>query len=35
MKAFVIGVMALLLAACAQTTLPTSNNVTDWQVFGK
>ena len=35
MKAFVIGVMALLLAACAQTTLPTSNNVTDWQVFGR
>ncbi|MCF7509243.1 MULTISPECIES: DUF2799 domain-containing protein [Vibrio] len=35
MKTFVIGAMALLLAACAQTTLPTSNNVTDWQVFGK
>lgn len=35
MKTFVIGSMVLLLAACAQTTLPTSNNVTDWQVFGK
>lgn len=35
MKVFVIGSMALILAACAQTTLPTSSNVTDWQAFGK
>ncbi|PFG45362.1 uncharacterized protein DUF2799 [Vibrio sp. ES.051] len=35
MRAFVIGAMALLLVACAQTTLPTSSSVVDWQAFGK
>ncbi len=35
MRLFVVGAMLLFLNACAQTTLPTSVSVTDWQAFGK
>lgn len=35
MRVLIIGAMMMLLSACAQTTLPTSTSVTDWQAFGK
>ncbi len=35
MRLFVVGAMLLFLNACAQTTLPTSVSVIDWQAFGK
>ncbi|APX07421.1 MULTISPECIES: DUF2799 domain-containing protein [Vibrio] len=35
MRLFAIGAMLLFLNACAQTTLPSSVNATDWQAFGK
>ncbi|EHW0641335.1 DUF2799 domain-containing protein [Vibrio parahaemolyticus] len=35
MRVFIIGAMMMLLSACAQTTLPASTSVTDWQAFGK
>ncbi|TOF82897.1 hypothetical protein CGJ12_03995 [Vibrio parahaemolyticus] len=35
MRVLIIGAMMMLLSACAQTTLPASTSVTDWQAFGK
>lgn len=35
MRLLVISAALVLLSACAQTSLPTSANVTDWQAFGK
>ncbi|HDM8052445.1 DUF2799 domain-containing protein [Vibrio harveyi] len=35
MRSIIIGAMLLFLTACAQTRLPDSVNVTDWQDFGK
>ncbi|EDP58350.1 DUF2799 domain-containing protein [Vibrio sp. AND4] len=35
MRFIIIGAMLFFLNACAQTTLPSSTNATDWQGFGK
>lgn len=35
MRLIVISAALLFLSACAQTSLPTSTSVVDWQMFGK